>query len=166
MKAFLSTATGLAFSARAIGGKSSSNTICYSAHLLIFSFSLGAFGSAVLDAIINGKLASTLEQSIGAAAVNAGLPQSSLPSLLEAFATGEGLDVIPGANAAVLAAATHASQQAYANAYNLAWWSILPFVVIALIAVSCLKGVAELMTERVEASVERETETDFSKSAD
>lgn len=63
----------------------------------------------------------------------------------------------------MLAAATNASQQAYANAYNLAWWSILPFVVIALIAVSCLKGVAELMTERVEASVERTVPEEYSK---
>ena len=131
--AFLSTATGLGFSARAIGG---------------------AFGSAVLDAIVNGKLTSTLEQSIAAAAVGAGLPKSSVPALLGAFATGEGFSDIPGADAAILGAASHASQVAYAHAYNLAWWSIVPFVVIAIIAVACLKGVKELMTERVEATVE------------
>lgn len=96
-----------------------------------------------------------MTQKISAAAVEAGLPTSSIPDFLEAMATGEGLTDVPGVTGAVLAAATSASQHAYAKAYNLAWWSILPFVVIALVAVACLKGVSELMTERVEDSVEK-----------
>jgi MFS family permease len=132
--AFLSTATGLAFSARAIGG---------------------AFGSAVLNAIINGKLSSTYANKVGGAALGAGLPRSSVGQLLEAFSTGEGFDAVPGANAAVLEAATHASHWAYARAYRLAWVSIVPFVVVATIAVACLKGVKQLMTEKVESTVEK-----------
>ncbi len=142
--AYLSTATGLGFSARAIGG---------------------AFGSAVLDAIINGKLAGSLNQNIAAAAVSAGLPKASVSKLLEAMATGEGLSTIPGASSSILAAAANASELAYAHAYNLAWLSILPFVVIALIAVACLKGVSELMTERVEASVEHFEEQHYKDAA-
>ena len=131
--AYLSTATGLGFSARAIGG---------------------AFGSAVLNAIINGKLAGTLTQNIAEAATGAGLPNSSVSALLEAMTTGEGLTAVPGISPKILGAAANTSHLAYAHAYNLAWWSIVPFVVIALIAVACLKGVKELMTERVEATVE------------
>ena len=142
--AFLATATGLAFSARAIGG---------------------AFGSAVLDVIINGQLGSKYAAKVGDAAVKAGLPQSSVPDLLTAFATGVGFDDIPGINAAVLGAATNASHWAYAHAYRLAWASIIPFVVIALISVCCLKGVKELMTEKVEATVERPHITEKTESA-
>lgn len=133
--AFLSTATGLAFSARAIGG---------------------AFGSAVLDAIINGKLASTYDSSVGDAAVAAGLPRASVAALLAAFASGStaAMEAVEGSNAKVLAAASEASRWAYAHAYRLAWASIVPFVVLALVCVACLKGVKELMTERVEATVE------------
>jgi hypothetical protein len=131
--AFLSTATGLAFSARAIGG---------------------AFGSAVLNAIINGKLASTYAPQVSTAAVKAGLPAGSVPALLKAMATGVGLDKVPGINAAIEAKAVRASEWAYAHAYRLAWVSIVPFVALALIAVMCLKGVKELMTEKVEATVE------------
>ncbi|KAK1808176.1 hypothetical protein LTR12_017470 [Friedmanniomyces endolithicus] len=139
--AYLSTATGLGFSARAIGG---------------------AFGSAVLDAIINGKLKSTLAPQVAAAAVSGGLPVSSVPALLGAMATGEGLNAtnIPGLTLEVLGAAADASHWAYAHAYRLAWWSVFPFVVIALISVVCLKGVKELMTERVEATVENVAEAD------
>lgn len=130
--AFLSTATGLGFSARAIGG---------------------AFGSAVLDAIINGKLKS-YPTEVGNAAVQAGLPESSVPDLLKAFATGTGFSDVPGINATIQAAAVDASHWAYAHAYRLAWASIIPFVVLALVSILFLKGVKELMTEKVEATVE------------
>jgi hypothetical protein len=132
--AFLSTATGLAFSARAIGG---------------------AFGSAVLNAIINSKLASTYAPEVSAAAIQAGLPAKSVPALLEAMAKGVGLAEVAGINAAIEGNVILASEWAYAHAYRLAWASIIPFVARALVAVVCLKGVKELMTEKVEATVER-----------
>jgi hypothetical protein len=131
--AYLSTATGLAFSARAIGG---------------------AFGTAVLFAITNSKLGGNYASKVGAAAVAAGLPESSVPALLTAFESGAGFDAVPGLSGSVLAAATDASHWAYTRAYRLAWWSIFPFVVVALVSVACLKGVKELMTEKVEATVE------------
>ncbi|KAF3065326.1 Vacuolar basic amino acid transporter 5 [Daldinia childiae] len=130
---FLSTATGLAFSARAIGG---------------------AFGSAVLNAIINGQLASHYAAGVGSAAVDAGLAMESVPALLEALAAGQiGLGV-DTATPAVWAAAIDASRWQYAHAYRLAWASVIPFVVLAIVAVALLKGVKDLMTEEVEATVE------------
>jgi hypothetical protein len=137
--AYLSTATGLAFSARAIGG---------------------AFGSAVLDAITNSKLKNTYAPQVSAAAMAAGLPESSIPALLTAFATGHGFEAVPDITPAVLAAATNASQWAYTHAYRLAWWSVLPFTIIALILVSFLKDVSALMTEHVDATVERDAPSD------
>ena len=61
---------------------------------------------------------------------------------------------MPGINPTILAAAFNASHHAYAAAYRLGWASIIPFVVLALIAVIFVKGVQELMTEKVEATVE------------
>lgn len=134
--AFLSTATGLAFSARAIGG---------------------AFGSAVIDAIINSKLKSTLAPEVGGTAVKAGLPKSSVGALLEALAMGDpkAIAAVPGNNPRVMAAATDASHWVYTHAYRLGWASVIPFVVLAIVAVACLKGVKDLMTEHVEATVEK-----------
>ncbi|KAJ6500581.1 MFS general substrate transporter [Mycena sanguinolenta] len=128
---FLSTATGLAFSARAIGG---------------------AFGSAILDAIINNKLAS-YDADVSAAAIAAGLPTSSVPAFLQTFAGGMA-STVPGATDAVIAAATAASHNAYARAYRFAWIPIIPFVVVGMVCIACLQGVAELMTEHIEATVE------------
>ncbi|CAG8957887.1 hypothetical protein HYFRA_00000227 [Hymenoscyphus fraxineus] len=132
--AYLSTATGLAFSARALGG---------------------AFGSAVLNTIINSKITKSYASTISRVAIEAGLPSSSIPALLEAFEGGEGFEDVSGLNPQILRVATVASRSVYASAYRLAWSSIIPFVVLALVAVGFLKGVRELMTEHVEATVER-----------
>lgn len=131
--AYLSTATGLAFSARSIGG---------------------AFGSAVVDAIINGRIASHLVPEVGGAAIKAGLPSASVPALLEAFSAGTGFDAVKGLNSSILAAATDQRHWTYAHAYRLGWASIIPFVVLALVAVACTKSVKAQMTEHVEATVE------------
>ncbi|KAF2640536.1 MFS general substrate transporter [Massarina eburnea CBS 473.64] len=137
--AFLSTATGLAFSARAIGG---------------------AFGSAVISAVINSRLTAHYALDVGAAATAAGLPTSSLPALLEAMKEGTANTVkgqgIPGANAEIMIAAWQASYWSYARAYRLGWWSVVPFVALATVSVAAMRGVKDLMTEKVEATVERE----------
>ncbi|KAG9240293.1 major facilitator superfamily domain-containing protein [Calycina marina] len=132
---YLSTATGLAFSARAIGG---------------------AFGSAVLDVISKNKLAATYATQVGVAAVAAGLPDSDIGTLLAALAIGNttAFGEISAFDARILPAALNASHYAYAAAYRLAWSSIIPFVLFAIVAVSCLKGVEELMTDVVGATVE------------
>ena len=131
--AFIATASGFALSARAIGG---------------------AFGSAVLDAIINGKIEAHLGSEVGAAAVKAGLPASSVPALIEAIATGE-FEAVNGLNDKILGVALGVSHNVYAEAYGLAWASIIPFVVLAIVAVCFIKQVKELMTDHVEASVEK-----------
>ena len=139
--AYLSTATGLAFSARAIGG---------------------AFGSAVLDAIINSNLASNYQPKVSAAALISGLPPSSLPALFEALAGGQAsaIQAISGANQTIIDAVENASHWAYARAYNLAWASLIPFVVLAMVGIACLKGVKELMTNHVEATVEKTSDSE------
>jgi hypothetical protein len=113
-----------------------------------------------LDSIINSKLTSSYAPAVSDAATKAGLPTSSVPALLLAFASGTGFSDIPGVSPAILAAATHASQETYAAAYRLAWSSIIPFVVLAIVAIVFLKGVKELMTEHVEATVEKDEQVE------
>jgi hypothetical protein len=144
--AYLSTATGLAFSARAIGG---------------------AFGTAVIYAVINSRIASHYASDVSSAAIAAGLPQSSVAALLKSMkgatattAKGKG---VPGANADIMKAAWQASYWSYAKAYRLGWWSVVPFVALATISVACMTGVKELMTEKVEATVEHESSDEINK---
>jgi hypothetical protein len=144
--AFLSTATGLAFSARAIGG---------------------AFGTAVIYAVINSRIASHYASDVGSAAVAAGLPQSSVAALLASMkgktaTTAKGQNV-PGANAEIMRAAWTASYWSYTKAYRLGWWSVVPFVALAAISCACMKGVKELMTEKIDATVEHESKDEAIK---
>ncbi|KAI4679388.1 uncharacterized protein J4E84_008419 [Alternaria hordeiaustralica] len=139
--AFLSTATGLAFSARAIGG---------------------AFGTAVIYAIVNSRVASHLAGDVSSAAIAAGLPESSVPALLKGMKGSSASKFrgagVPGVNETIITAAWNASHWSYARAYRLGYWSVVPFVALATIAVLSMKGIKHLMTEHVEATVERESD--------
>ena len=101
-------------------------------------------------------MASHYAAGVGRAAIEAGLPEGSVDALVQALDSGKlATAEIPGANPAILAAASEASKWEYAHAYRLAWSSIIPFVVLAIIAVWLLKSMKHLMTEKVEATVER-----------
>jgi len=130
--AVLATATGLAFSARAIGG---------------------AFGTAIAVAIVD-SLITDRPAKVAAAAIAAGLPPTSVPILMEDFALGIPLITVPGATPAIVAAAEYASKWSYAKAYDDAWWSLLPFIVVAMICIYLLKDTKHLFTEHVEAPAE------------
>lgn len=146
--AYLSTATGLALSSRAIGG---------------------AFGSAVLYSIINGHVSGHYDRQVGATAISSGLPVNAVAPLLAIMKQGNGPPTTPGLVAAVLQVipsipreiveeAANAGHAVYAKAYQLAWASIVPFVVIAIVCCANLRDVKQLMTERVEATVEKPLE--------
>jgi len=93
---------------------------------------------------------------VSAAAISAGLPEADVEMLIGAMMTGNAtfLSEVANTNMNILPAAFKASHDVYAAAYRLAWASIIPFVVLAIVAVACLKGVKELMTEHVDAPVE------------
>lgn len=134
----ISTATGLAFSARAIGG---------------------AFGSAILDTIINSHISQAYVPSITSTAEKRGLPPSSIQALLSSLAAPQlGFNNVAGLNSTILAAVMDTSHSVYAKAYRNAWASIIPFVVLGFLAVFFLKGVEEHMTDVVEAPIEKRAE--------
>ncbi|ORY08789.1 major facilitator superfamily domain-containing protein [Clohesyomyces aquaticus] len=143
---FLSNATGMAFSIRAIGG---------------------ACGSAVLYTIINGRLRSNYAPKVAGAAIGAGLPPDQIPAFMAVMAGGNGpptlgglvavmSTAVPSAKVAAISAAQFASHEMYAKAYRLAWASIIPFAFLALVCVSFLKSVKAFMTDTVEAPLEPE----------
>ena len=112
-------------------------------------------------------MASHYAAGVGRAAIEAGLPESSVSALVEALDAGKLATAdIPGANAEILAAANEASRWEYAHAYRLAWASIIPFVVLAIVAVWLLKSMKHLMTEKVEATLERVQAEDAKKVGD
>lgn len=86
--------------------------------------------------------------------MGAGLEPGKVAGLIEALMAGTGTEGL-GISEGVVSAAVAESRWVYADAYRRAWASIIPFVVLAIIAMWRLRGVKELMTERVEATVEK-----------
>lgn len=116
---------------------------------------------------MNSRVASHLSDDVSSAAIAAGLPLSSVPALLTGMKgksaskfRGAG---IPGMNETIINAAWDASHWSYARAYRLGFWSVVPFVALATVAVLCMRGVKNLMTERVEATVERDSDDEEKK---
>jgi len=143
--AHLSTATGLALSFRALGG---------------------AFGSAILYTIAFGHVTANYNSNVASAAIMAGLPQKDVPVLLGVMAEGHGpptakgltavlSQVLPSATTAVIKAARYAGQKVYAKGFGLAWASIIPIAFIAIGSCALMKGVGTLMTEKVQAPLEK-----------
>lgn len=89
--------------------------------------------------------------------MDAGLPPSSVPSLLAALESAKQTTVasVPGANDSIIAAAAAESRSQFTYAYRAAWGSIIPFVALSIVAVLCLGSVKDLMTEEIDATVER-----------
>lgn len=109
----------------------------------------------MLNAIINGKLSSTYTPTLTKLAVGAGLPASSAPALIAAVKGGKSTGGIPGVTPEIVSLVVNESHHLYAAAYRLAYASIIPFVILAFVSSCFLKGVKELMTEHVEATVEK-----------
>src|ERR1700712_30382 len=76
----------------------------------------------------------------------AGIPAGSVHESLEAVGAGESFDKVPGINGTILKQALNARNWACAKTYRLAWASIIPFVVLAIVAVYFIKQVKGLMT--------------------
>lgn len=139
--AYLSTATGFMFAIRALGG---------------------AFGSAVVDTILNSYISSHYTKAVTAAVAPASLPAATMKKLVAAMKEGAGKTLVkdlgttlPDVSIPTLEAAVEAGHWVYAKGYRVSWASIIPFVVLSMACTIFLKGVKKLMTEKVEAPVEK-----------
>ncbi|KAL4919148.1 fungal trichothecene efflux pump [Aspergillus aurantiobrunneus] len=96
----------------------------------------GAVGQAIYVSVLNNEVQTNMPKYVGEAATAAGLPESSLPALLEALAAGSSPEGIPGVTANVVTAATEALKVAYSQSFRIVFLCTIPFTVILLVA-SC-----------------------------
>ena len=107
-----------------------------------------------MGAIVNTYVENHYVTEVSSAAVSAGLPLESAPSFVNAMRLKMVVENIPGITPGILDAATRESRWVYARAYRLAWWSMVPLIVLAIASLYFIRNVKELMTENVEATVE------------
>lgn len=109
----------------------------------------GAIATSMYSSILNTEMTKYLPRYVGPAALQAGLPQSSLPALLAGVGAGS-FDAVPGANAAVLAAISSPVKQAYAMSFRTVFLCTIPFSVILLVAaVVYCPNVEDYLTDEV-----------------
>lgn len=110
----------------------------------------GSIGTAIYFNVFNTQITSNIP-SIGMAAVEAGLPTASAEAFVGALLSGSQTAVmaVPGVTEAVLAAATLATQWAYADALKYVWYTTIPFGVISTVCCLFLPNIRKYMTNRV-----------------
>lgn len=110
-------------------------------------------GTAGSGALYNAKVASLVPPAIAAAALNAGLPSTSVSAFVIALMSNnaKALATIPGVNADIIAASTLALKYAYAAVIKNLWEYILGFLSVAFIVCCFLKNPGKNMNDLIDA---------------
>lgn len=109
----------------------------------------GAIATSMYSSILATEMAKYLPKYVAPAALQAGLPESSLPALMAGVSAGS-FDAVPGANAAVLAAIGSPVKHAYAMSFRTVFLCTIPFSVILLIAAAVYcPNVEDYLTDEV-----------------
>ncbi|KAF2651220.1 fungal trichothecene efflux pump [Lophiostoma macrostomum CBS 122681] len=109
----------------------------------------GSVAVAVYTTILTNRLSTTIPSIVGSAAVEAGLPESQPPEVLEAISAGT-IAKVPGLTQSVLAAITQALPTAYGQAFKTVYLASLGFGGIAIIGSLLTKDPQEHLTDKVE----------------
>jgi len=119
---------------------------------------LGALGSirsggasvatAIYSTILSNKLGKFVPEYVAPAALQAGLPSDSLPSLFTNLAAGTLADV-PGITPSITAAVAVANSRAGADSFKYVWYAVIAFAVLALGAACLTIDYGEYLTDEV-----------------
>lgn len=113
-------------------------------------FLISSIAATVYTVILSNRLATTIAAQVPPALIAAGLPVSSIPGFISAFAVGPtAFAAIPGVTPAILAAGTSAYKQANADAYRTVFLSNIAFSGVAIICSLLLPDVDHLLTGQV-----------------
>ncbi|KAL8287449.1 hypothetical protein RQP46_003307 [Phenoliferia psychrophenolica] len=116
----------------------------------------GAIGTAICSAVFVSKLTKALPSYIASAALEAGLPPTSVVAFVTAMAGGDAKAAakVPGVTAEILGASGQAIKNAYAYSYRYIWIVVAPFVLVSLICCLGMKSIKKEMNFLVDRPVE------------
>ncbi|KAM5347564.1 hypothetical protein ACJ41O_007388 [Fusarium nematophilum] len=115
----------------------------------------GAIAIAIYNTIVQSRISVELPRRVAAAVLPLGFPQSSLPSLLEAFTSGN-QTAIPGANPEIMAAAGEAVRYAYAASFRIVFYLVAGLGGFAAILAVTTRDTSPFMTNHVAVDLNQE----------
>jgi hypothetical protein len=119
-------------------------------------FLISSIAATVYTVILSNRLTATISTQVPPALLSAGLPLSSVPSFIAAFALGPtGFAKIPGATPSIIAAGTAAYKQANADAYRTVFLSNIAFSGVAIVCSLLLPNVDHLLTNQVATTLHK-----------
>ncbi|KAJ5152785.1 uncharacterized protein N7482_009263 [Penicillium canariense] len=95
---------------------------------------MGTIATVIYIAILNNRVAATLPSEVSKAALNAGLPKSSLASLFEALSEGTSMEKITGITEKIMLAVADAAKTAYSESFRTVFLVSITFGALSLIA--------------------------------
>jgi hypothetical protein len=120
---------------------------------------VSTIGTAVYSIILANKLAQNIPALVAPAAIQAGLPSSSVSAFIGALSGTGNITSVPGVNQNVIAAGSAAYKLASVHAYRTVFYSTLAFSGVAIILALCTPNVDEKMTQRVATTLHDKDKT-------
>lgn len=115
-----------------------------------------SIGITIFGQIFTSKFTEFYPAIVGGAVLEAGLPASSLASLLSAAAIGdtEAFANIPGVNEEVLAVLGPSTKVAYADSFVYIWYCLLAFALATMLVALLFKTTVPQMTAKISSPVQ------------
>ncbi|ROT38299.1 MFS general substrate transporter [Sodiomyces alkalinus F11] len=114
---------------------------------------VATIATAIYSSILANELAKNIPAMVGPAAVESGLPESSVPAFLAGMSGAGDLTAVPGVNEAIVAAGRDAFNWATVHAYRMVFYSTIAFSVVSIVLAFLSPNVDKLMTEKVAATL-------------
>jgi hypothetical protein len=123
--------------------------------------SFGAACAAIYSTVLTNELTSKVPAEVVPAVLGAGLPEQSVPQVLQAFVTGNTtmLDSAEGVTTTIIEIGSSALKQASADSYRTVFYSSIAFSVLAFICAFFTANVDKELTNTVSAMVGRSKQT-------
>ncbi|KAK3116460.1 hypothetical protein LTR53_003186 [Teratosphaeriaceae sp. CCFEE 6253] len=112
-----------------------------------------AVATAIYVTILSNKLTKYIPAYVTPAALNAGLPATSLPDLFTALTAGD-FTAVPGITPEIIAAVGAANASAAAKSFVYVWAAVVAFCVVAVIAACLTVNYGEYLTDTVERKLQ------------
>ncbi|CZR65194.1 uncharacterized protein PAC_15094 [Phialocephala subalpina] len=111
----------------------------------------GSIAASIYVSILTNRLTTTLPSNVAPAALNAGLPNTSLPALFAAIGVGTetAMEGVPGITPGIIAAVGDAVKVAYSQAFKTVYLTSIAFGGLSIIAALFITSIDDLMTNFV-----------------